>query len=97
MDHLSPISGSNAARVPTPRYVAAAVNFNNSEPRPPKKRQKRNKPTLSCEECVERKTKVCIVIFSPFRLSSVVLHPGRQSLMVLMSRVYSPVALFASL
>jgi hypothetical protein len=25
---------------------------------PPKKRQKRNKPTLSCEECVERKTKV---------------------------------------
>lgn len=23
-----------------------------------KKRQKRNKPTLSCEECVERKTKV---------------------------------------
>lgn len=28
---------------------------------PPLKRQKqkRNKPTLSCEECVERKTKVC--------------------------------------
>ncbi|KAF1811563.1 hypothetical protein P152DRAFT_398942 [Eremomyces bilateralis CBS 781.70] len=25
--------------------------------RPPKKRQKRNKPTLSCAECVERKTK----------------------------------------
>lgn len=25
---------------------------------PPKKRQKRNKPTLSCVECVERKTKV---------------------------------------
>lgn len=24
----------------------------------PKKRQKRNKPTLSCQECVERKTKV---------------------------------------
>ncbi|RAR09738.1 zn 2cys6 transcription factor [Stemphylium lycopersici] len=24
---------------------------------PPKKKQKRNKPTLSCEECVERKTK----------------------------------------
>ncbi|RDL35752.1 Uncharacterized protein BP5553_06364 [Venustampulla echinocandica] len=24
---------------------------------PPKKRQRRNKPTLSCEECVERKTK----------------------------------------
>ena len=27
---------------------------------PPKKKQKRNKPTLSCEECVERKTKVRI-------------------------------------
>jgi len=25
---------------------------------PLKKKQKRNKPTLSCEECVERKTKV---------------------------------------
>ncbi len=25
---------------------------------PPKKKQKRNKPTLSCHECVERKTKV---------------------------------------
>lgn len=24
----------------------------------PRKKQKRNKPTLSCEECVERKTKV---------------------------------------
>ncbi|POR39089.1 Zn(II)2Cys6 transcription factor, partial [Tolypocladium paradoxum] len=27
---------------------------------PPRKRQRRNKPTLSCHECVERKTKVCI-------------------------------------
>lgn len=25
---------------------------------PPKKKQKRNKPTLSCSECVDRKTKV---------------------------------------
>jgi hypothetical protein len=25
---------------------------------PQKKKQKRNKPTLSCEDCVERKTKV---------------------------------------
>ncbi|KAF4635881.1 hypothetical protein G7Y89_g2207 [Cudoniella acicularis] len=31
---------------------------------PPKKKQKRNKPTLSCEECVERKTKVRIPIHS---------------------------------
>ena len=29
-----------------------------ASPTPPKKKQKRNKPTLSCEECVERKTKV---------------------------------------
>jgi hypothetical protein len=28
---------------------------------PPRKKQKRNKPTLSCEECVERKTKVGLV------------------------------------
>lgn len=28
------------------------------EGQPVKKKQKRNKPTLSCEECVERKTKV---------------------------------------
>ncbi|PVH82669.1 hypothetical protein DL98DRAFT_547791 [Cadophora sp. DSE1049] len=28
-----------------------------SFPEPPRKKQKRNKPTLSCEECVERKTK----------------------------------------
>ncbi|KAL1599886.1 hypothetical protein SLS60_007691 [Paraconiothyrium brasiliense] len=28
-----------------------------ASPAPPKKKQKRNKPTLSCEECVERKTK----------------------------------------
>jgi hypothetical protein len=31
---------------------------------PPKKKQKRNKPTLSCEECVERKTKVNQAILS---------------------------------
>jgi hypothetical protein len=33
-------------------------NEDGSTPGPPKKKQKRNKPTLSCEECVERKTKV---------------------------------------
>lgn len=31
----------------------------NASDEPPKKKQKRNKPTLSCHECVERKTKVC--------------------------------------
>ena len=40
---------------------------------PPKKKQKRNKPTLSCEECVERKTKVsiclCIMASAPRSLS----------------------------
>ncbi|KAJ0375070.1 hypothetical protein COL26b_006617 [Colletotrichum chrysophilum] len=29
----------------------------NASDEPPKKKQKRNKPTLSCHECVERKTK----------------------------------------
>lgn len=28
---------------------------------PPRKKQKRNKPTLSCFECVERKTKACAI------------------------------------
>lgn len=30
---------------------------------PSRKKQKRNKPTLSCHECVERKTKVCFQNF----------------------------------
>lgn len=33
-------------------------NHVNGEGQSPKKKQKRNKPTLSCHECVERKTKV---------------------------------------
>lgn len=43
----------------------------------PRKKQKRNKPTLSCEECVERKTKVSgdhggcsIYIYAYFLLAS---------------------------
>lgn len=41
-------------------------------PEPLKKKQKRNKPTLSCHECVERKTKVSTspYIYFPFSLSS---------------------------
>ena len=31
---------------------------------PPKKKQKRNKPTLSCSECVDRKTKVSLTLHS---------------------------------
>jgi hypothetical protein len=42
---------------------------------PPKKKQKRNKPTLSCEECVERKTKVsdcfCAAVSAPRDLSDI--------------------------
>jgi hypothetical protein len=33
-------------------------------PEPTKKKQKRNKPTLSCEECVERKTKVSDIVLN---------------------------------
>jgi hypothetical protein len=40
---------------------------------PPKKKQKRNKPTLSCEECVERKTKVSTALHSRFCAA----HPER--------------------
>lgn len=30
--------------------------------KPTLSKQKRNKPTLSCEECVERKTKVSLIV-----------------------------------
>ena len=36
----------------------AAVDDIDAQQPPQKKKQKRNKPTLSCVECVERKTKV---------------------------------------
>lgn len=40
---------------------------------PPRKKQKRNKPTLSCEECVERKTKVrCCPCFERCRNTCVI-------------------------
>jgi len=42
---------------------SAAAGPSSTEPL--KKKQKRNKPTLSCHECVERKTKVSLA--SPFR------------------------------
>ncbi|CAG8978330.1 hypothetical protein HYALB_00005916 [Hymenoscyphus albidus] len=49
-----PPTGSDFTASPT-----LTVEPANASPVPPpsKKRQKRNKPTLSCEECVERKTK----------------------------------------
>lgn len=40
------------------RHGSAAISPNGDGERA-KPKQKRNKPTLSCEECVERKTKVC--------------------------------------
>jgi hypothetical protein len=63
---------SRASTASTSSPTVSAANFNDSTVTspthqedgsvitgPPKKKQKRNKPTLSCEECVERKTKVC--------------------------------------
>ncbi|KAF2817200.1 uncharacterized protein BDZ99DRAFT_456959 [Mytilinidion resinicola] len=39
--------------------AAIALPDSRDDNTPPRKKQKRNKPTLSCLECVERKTKVC--------------------------------------
>lgn len=44
---------------PSARSPAANVTQDGAAGPSPRKKQKRNKPTLSCEECVERKTKVC--------------------------------------
>ncbi|CZS97252.1 related to transcription activator protein acu-15 [Rhynchosporium agropyri] len=69
--HLSPISPASVPEVvgsspPTVSvsgsesiFLETSTNHEDeaSNPEPPRKRQKRNKPTLSCEECVERKTK----------------------------------------
>lgn len=43
---------------PSPSDMASATTPTDRSERG-KPKQKRNKPTLSCEECVERKTKVC--------------------------------------
>ncbi|EOA87760.1 uncharacterized protein SETTUDRAFT_109192 [Exserohilum turcica Et28A] len=42
---------------PQPSTSPGASTSTTQGDAPPKKKQKRNKPTLSCEECVERKTK----------------------------------------
>ncbi|KAF2503063.1 hypothetical protein BU16DRAFT_475657 [Lophium mytilinum] len=42
---------------PTMDPAAIAPPDNHDDNTPPRKKQKRNKPTLSCLECVERKTK----------------------------------------
>lgn len=58
---LPSASASSTSRHPTGDYQDAedpdaSTTLDGDEP--PKKKQKRNKPTLSCHECVERKTKV---------------------------------------
>jgi len=67
MNHLDPVSPvspilyTNTSPGPTTpsTFVGSPIkNEDGSMLEPLKKKQKRNKPTLSCEECVERKTKV---------------------------------------
>ncbi|KAI1011538.1 hypothetical protein LB504_002785 [Fusarium proliferatum] len=61
---LPSASASTTSRHPTGDYLPDADDQDASTPvdgeEPPKKKQKRNKPTLSCHECVERKTKLGI-------------------------------------
>ena len=47
----------------SPKSVHQKQIPSNEEVWRPRKKQKRNKPTLSCEECVERKTKVGAAAF----------------------------------
>ncbi|RGP59576.1 hypothetical protein FSPOR_11191 [Fusarium sporotrichioides] len=59
---LPSASASNTSRHPTGDYHPDTEDHDASTTpvdgeEPPKKKQKRNKPTLSCHECVERKTK----------------------------------------
>lgn len=67
VDSPSVAAASQIQQLPPLRALASRASSFNSEDghasiegadAPPKKKQKRNKPTLSCEECVERKTKV---------------------------------------
>jgi hypothetical protein len=55
---VSPTATENSTFNTSPIKQEDGVGFESS-----RKRQKRNKPTLSCEECVERKTKVSVSIF----------------------------------
>lgn len=38
------------------------MHSSNADSEPQKKKQRRNKPTLSCEGCAERKTKVGLIV-----------------------------------
>ncbi|KFZ12864.1 hypothetical protein V501_04017 [Pseudogymnoascus sp. VKM F-4519 (FW-2642)] len=61
MEHFVPIpypTPESGNSVPDrPDYQQGAAQVDDSQSEHAKKRQKRNKPTLSCEECVGRKTK----------------------------------------
>jgi hypothetical protein len=50
--------GTQPSTSPDPSTTSATGTQGDA---PPRKKQKRNKPTLSCEECVERKTKVSCI------------------------------------
>ncbi|KAJ8071355.1 hypothetical protein OCU04_001685 [Sclerotinia nivalis] len=55
---ISPtVSNSTFNASPVTSPVTTSIKTEEGLTEPPKKRQKRNKPTLSCVECVERKTK----------------------------------------
>ncbi|OJD32176.1 zn 2cys6 transcription factor [Diplodia corticola] len=58
-DHHHPPSAPSAASAPdlTPTASPSADGHPHPPDHPPRKKQKRNKPTLSCDCCVERKTK----------------------------------------
>ncbi|ESZ99108.1 Zn(II)2Cys6 transcription factor [Sclerotinia borealis F-4128] len=53
----TPVSNTTFKLSPGTSPLQAEDGSDGSATQPPKKRQKRNKPTLSCVECVERKTK----------------------------------------
>jgi hypothetical protein len=53
-----PSTGSIAPRTPVLMGDNGHASSSDSGPSTLRRKQKRNKPTLSCGECVERKTKV---------------------------------------
>jgi hypothetical protein len=69
MDHTGPVppalyTAISPAPTESTGYGSPIKNEDGSVQEPPKKKQKRNKPTLSCFECVERKTKVSLLLFN---------------------------------
>jgi hypothetical protein len=59
--------GTQPSTSPDPSTTSATGTQGDA---PPRKKQKRNKPTLSCEECVERKTKVSCIALAPMQLKT---------------------------